>query len=151
MPQRTSKILIVRLTANRNALSFLIRVTSRKYRNCNKNNRNLKFSDIFWINSRHFFLQTVFIFHQKPTEPPVFPLFNSVSILIHEVYRKYGNEIEKVGKIGKFRKSCLFRCQFEIFFIEKTGSIFFGKAYWITNCCLVQRFQHSNPRRLSKI
>ena len=28
MPQRTSKILLVRLTANRNALLFLIRVTS---------------------------------------------------------------------------------------------------------------------------
>ena len=28
MPQRTSKMLLVRLTANRNALLFLIRVTS---------------------------------------------------------------------------------------------------------------------------
>ena len=35
MPQRTSKILLVRLTANRNALLFLIRVTSfARYTGC---------------------------------------------------------------------------------------------------------------------
>ena len=27
----------------------------------------------------------------------------------------------------------------------------FGKDYWTTNQCRVERFQHSNPRSLSKI
>ena len=40
---------------------------------------------------------------------------------------------------------------FWVYFFSKNRIYLFFKDYWTTNSCLVERFEHSNPRTLSKI
>ena len=62
------------------------------------------------------------------------------NIPIREVRRNFDNNCTKTLKTGKVLVFCQIRCQIELFWTN----------YWTKNSCLVERFQHSNPRCLSK-
>ena len=70
--------------------------------------------------------------------------------LQHFTLRSLSENCIKTLKSGKFWNFCLFRCQFATFFIRKTNYLFL-KAYWTTNLCHFELFQHSSSRSLSKI
>ena len=68
------------------------------------------------------------------------------NILIHEVYRKFDKNCIKTLKIEKIWNFCHFLCNFSF----KNRIYFSIECYWTTNSCLVERFQHSISRCLSK-
>ena len=74
------------------------------------------------------------------------PFLNVFNILIHDVYRKNDKNCIKTLKVQKFWNFCHF---FGNFSFKKTAFIS-SEYYWTTNSCLVERFQHSNRRCLSK-
>ena len=73
-------------------------------------------------------------------------LFN---IPIHEVCHKFDKNCIKTLKVWNFFVFCLFHFQFEIFKL-KSCNYLFEEDYWTTNLFLVDSFQHSNLRSLSK-
>ena len=73
-------------------------------------------------------------------------MLNVFNILIHDVYRKNDKNCIKTLKVQKFWNFCHF---FGNFSFKKTAFIS-SEYYWTTNSCLVERFQHSNRRCLSK-
>ena len=94
--------------------------------------------DIFFIE------KTAIISSGKPTGQQIPAMLSVFNILIHEVYRKRDKSCKKNVKN---RKSFVI---FGVFFLLKNRIHIFIEYYWTTNSCLVERFQHSDPRCLSK-
>ena len=73
-------------------------------------------------------------------------MLNVFNILIHDVYRKNDKNCIKTLKVEKFGIFVIFL----VIFLLKNRIYLFKEYYWTTNSCLVERFQHSNRRCLSK-
>ena len=69
------------------------------------------------------------------------------NILIHEDYRKFDENCIKTLKIRNF---FVFFLLFSGIFLSKNFFLSINNC-WTTNSCLVEPFQHSKPRNLSKI
>ena len=89
---------------------------------------------------------------KKTTGQQICSLLTLFNIPIYEVCRKFDkNCIKNFWKILGFLSFSV--SIWYIFHLENSHYLF-GKAYWTTNSCHschVKRFQHSNPRSLSKI
>ena len=90
---------------------------------------------------------------KKTTGQQIFSLLTLFNIPIYEVCRKFDKNCKKTLNLENFGFFVIFGLNLIFFHLENSHYLF-GKAHWTTNSCHschVERFQHSNPRSLSKI
>ena len=91
---------------------------------------------------------------KKTTGQQICSLLTLFNIPIYEVCRKFDKNCIKNFENWKTLGFLSFSVSIWYIFHLENSHYLFGKAYWTTNSCHschVKRFQHSNPRSLSKI
>ena len=108
-------------------------------------------SFVFFCSFRYQF-ETFFIwkkepmFSGKPTGQQMRAMLSVLNILINEVCQKFDKNCLKLLKSENFGIFVIFGVNF----LLQNRIYFFIEDYWRMNSCLVERFQHSNSRCLSK-
>ena len=106
--------------------------------------KNFGFFVIFVFNLRYFSGRKQQFFSEKPTGPQVSALLNVFSVLMLDLYRKFVKDCIETLNSKNFGL-------FVIFGNSKNRIYFFKNDYWTTNFCIVELFEDSSSRCLSKL
>ena len=98
-----------------------------------------------------FNLKTAIISSKKTTGQQTRSLTTLFNIPIYEVCRKFDKNCLRTFENWKILFFLSFSVSIWYFFHLENSNCLFGKAYWTTNSCHNERFQHPNPRSLFKI
>ena len=126
---------------------------TKTFGNCteiaSKTTKSSKFLTTSRSISSTFELEIVLICCRKLTETTTFSLFSGLNILVHKVYRQFGNIWRKMMKIENFESFPFSMSIPDIFHLK--SCIYRSTKHTGQHLFLVDPFQHSNLRSLLKI